>query len=60
MNNFMSFQIFEGLAVGLQATINDVVALFIVVIFHKGIIAFSLGLNSVQSRLTVSQVRIFK
>ncbi|XP_063602498.1 zinc transporter ZIP1-like isoform X2 [Penaeus indicus] len=48
--------IFEGLAVGLQDTIDDVVALFLVVIFHKGIIAFSLGLNMVQSKLTVAQM----
>ena len=47
---------FEGLAVGLQETIDDVVALFLVVIFHKGIIAFSLGLNMVQSKLSMSQV----
>ncbi|XP_064115570.1 zinc transporter ZIP1-like [Macrobrachium nipponense] len=48
--------IFEGLAVGLQETIDDVVALFLVVIFHKGIIAFSLGLNMVQSKLSMSQM----
>ncbi|ROT68514.1 zinc transporter ZIP1, partial [Penaeus vannamei] len=48
--------IFEGMAVGLQDTIDDVVALFLVVIFHKGIIAFSLGLNMVQSKLSVAQV----
>ncbi|KAK7065420.1 hypothetical protein SK128_018588 [Halocaridina rubra] len=48
--------IFEGMAVGLQDTINDVVALFMVVIFHKGIIAFSLGLNMVQSKLSLSQL----
>ncbi|KAA0183556.1 hypothetical protein HAZT_HAZT007953 [Hyalella azteca] len=48
--------IFEGLAVGLQETINNVVALFVIVIFHKGIIAFSLGLNMVQSRLNVCNI----
>ena len=48
--------IFEGLAIGLQKSIDNVVALFATVIFHKGLIAFSLGLNSVQSRLTVSQM----
>ncbi|KAG7159522.1 Zinc transporter ZIP1-like 1 [Homarus americanus] len=48
--------IFEGLAVGLQGSIDDVVGLFLVVIFHKGIIAFSLGLNMVQSKLSVSQM----
>lgn len=48
--------VFEGLAVGLQDTIDDVVALFLVVIFHKGIIAFSLGLNMVQSKLSMSQM----
>ncbi|MPC55202.1 Zinc transporter ZIP1 [Portunus trituberculatus] len=49
--------VFEGLAVGLQGTIDDVVSLFLVVIFHKGIISFSLGLNMVQSKLSVTQVK---
>ncbi|CAL4110108.1 unnamed protein product, partial [Meganyctiphanes norvegica] len=48
--------VFEGLAVGLQSSIDDVVALFLVVIFHKGIIAMSLGLNMVQSKLSLSQL----
>ncbi|XP_071520726.1 zinc transporter ZIP1-like [Panulirus ornatus] len=48
--------IFEGLAIGLQETIDDVLALFLVVVFHKGIIAFSLGLNMVQSKLSISQM----
>lgn len=48
--------VFEGLAVGLQDTIDDVVSLFLVVIFHKGIISFSLGLNMVQSKLSVTQM----
>ncbi|XP_045601578.1 zinc transporter ZIP1 [Procambarus clarkii] len=48
--------IFEGLAIGLQDTIDDVVGLFLVVIFHKAIIALSLGLNMVQSKLSVSQM----
>ncbi|XP_076035925.1 zinc transporter ZIP1-like isoform X2 [Oratosquilla oratoria] len=48
--------VFEGLAVGLQDTIDNVVALFAVVILHKGIIAMSLGLNMVQSRLTLFQM----
>ncbi|KAK4308800.1 hypothetical protein Pmani_019520 [Petrolisthes manimaculis] len=48
--------IFEGLAVGLQDSIDDVLALFLVVIFHKGIISFSLGLNMVQSKLSLHQM----
>lgn len=52
----MCYQVFEGMAVGLQASIDDVVSLFLVVIFHKGIISFSLGLNMVQSKLSVIQV----
>ena len=52
----MCWQGFEGLAVGLQGSIDDVVSLFLVVIFHKGIIALSLGLNMVQSKLSVTQV----
>lgn len=41
---------------GLQDSIDDVLALFMVVIFHKGIISFSLGLNMVQSKLSLYQV----
>lgn len=48
--------VFEGMAVGLQGSIDDVVSLFLVVIFHKGIISFSLGLNMVQSKLSVTQM----
>ncbi|KAK8732329.1 hypothetical protein OTU49_007026 [Cherax quadricarinatus] len=48
--------IFEGMAIGLQDSIDDVVSLFLVVIFHKAIIALSLGLNMVQSKLSIFQM----
>jgi zinc transporter 1/2/3 len=43
--------LFEGLAVGLQSSVDDVLRLFIALALHKCIIAFSIGLNMVQSRL---------
>jgi len=45
--------IFEGMAIGLQRKVDSVVQLFIVVIIHKSVIAFSLGLSVVQSKLTL-------
>ncbi|KAB7505682.1 Zinc transporter ZIP1 [Armadillidium nasatum] len=48
--------VFEGMAVGLQSTIDNVLALFMVVIFHKGTLALSLSINMVQSKLTIKQV----
>jgi len=47
---------FEGMAVGLQADIRDTVALFMIVILHKSIISFSLGLNMVTSRMSLSRI----
>lgn len=44
------------MAVGLQSTIDNVLALFMVVIFHKGTLALSLSINMVQSKLTIKQV----
>jgi len=42
--------IFEGLAIGLQREYNQLIQIFVAVIFHKGIMAFSLGLNLAQAR----------
>jgi len=43
--------LFEGLAIGLQPTFDDTIQLFIALALHKCILAFSLGLNMVQSKL---------
>jgi len=45
--------VFEGLAVGLQRTEEGVLSIFGALILHKCIIAFSIGLNLVQSKLAV-------
>jgi len=41
--------VFEGLAIGLQEVSGQLVALFIAVMIHKAIMAFSLGLTLAQS-----------
>ena len=41
--------VFEGLAIGLQQESTELFTLFLAVIAHKGIMAFSLGLNLAQS-----------
>lgn len=42
--------IFEGLAIGLQSTVQTTLQLFLALTLHKCIVAFSIGLNNVQSR----------
>ena len=44
--------VFEGLAMGLQTDDNELLNIFTAVIIHKNILAFSLGMNLVQSRLS--------
>ena len=44
--------VFEGLSVGLQQTEAGVLSIFGALILHKCIIAFSIGLNLVQSKLS--------
>ncbi|XP_054714869.1 zinc transporter ZIP1-like [Uloborus diversus] len=43
--------IFEGLAIGLQTSTQNVVRILVAVLIHKCIIAFTLGLNLVNSKL---------
>lgn len=43
--------IFEGLAIGLQKNVEEVLQVFAAVVLHKCVIAFSLSLNLVQSHL---------
>nr|ACO14718.1 Zinc transporter ZIP1 [Caligus clemensi] len=47
--SFHSF--FEGLAIGLQRKENDLLALVFAVMFHKGIMAFSLGINLTRTNI---------
>lgn len=44
---------FEGLAIGLQDTVDGVMQFFLAVGLHKSVIAFGLGLNLAQSRLSL-------
>ena len=48
--------VFEGLAVGLQPTAAKVIAIFAALTLHKCILAFSLGLNLVQSSLSLASI----
>jgi len=50
--------LFEGLAIGLQPTFDATMQLFLALALHKCIIAFSLGLNMVQSKLTTRAIII--
>lgn len=45
--------IFEGLAIGLQEESSSLISIFIAVILHKAVMAFSLGLNIAQSSMSV-------
>ena len=44
--------VFEGVAIGLQDNSSQLLSLFIAVIVHKAVMAFSLGLNIAQSSLS--------
>merc|ERR1711910_199262 len=45
--------VFEGVAIGLQDTSGQLVTIFVAVMMHKAIMAFSLGLNIAQSSFSV-------
>ena len=45
--------VFEGLAIGLQENSGELFSIFIAVIVHKAVMAFSLGLNIAQSSLSL-------
>ena len=47
--------VFEGLAIGLQQDLGQLISLFIAVIAHKAIMAFSLGLTLAQASLSAKQ-----
>ena len=44
--------IFEGLALGLETNVSTIIQLFLAIAIHKSVVAFSLGLNMVQSGLS--------
>lgn len=46
----------EGLAVGLQEDVSDLIQIFVAVVIHKMVIAFSLGLNLMQTELSLASV----
>jgi zinc transporter 1/2/3 len=48
--------LFEGLAVGLQSNVSDLIQILVAVVLHKMVVAFSLGLNLVQTKLSVSSI----
>ena len=48
--------LFEGLAVGLQSNVSDLIQILVAVVLHKMVVAFSLGLNLVQTELSVSSI----
>ncbi|ELT96667.1 hypothetical protein CAPTEDRAFT_183767 [Capitella teleta] len=48
--------LFEGLAVGLQPTKKSVLEIFAALALHKSILAFSLGLNLVQSKMALKNI----
>lgn len=48
--------LFEGLAVGLQSNVSDLIHILVAVVLHKMVVAFSLGLNLVQTELSVSSI----
>ncbi|XP_048736773.1 zinc transporter ZIP1-like [Ostrea edulis] len=45
--------LFEGLAVGLQENIEQVIQIFAALALHKSILSFSLGMNLAQSKMTL-------
>jgi len=50
--------VFEGLAIGLQDVSSNLISIFIAVIVHKAVMAFSLGLNIAQSEMSVKSFLI--
>lgn len=48
--------VLEGVAIGLQPTVDSVVQISLAVMLHKAVIAFSLGLNLVQSALSITAI----
>lgn len=51
--------VFEGFAIGLQPDVNTLAQILAAVAIHKCVIAFSLGLNLVQSKLRLKTIVLF-
>nr|XP_039250757.1 zinc transporter ZIP1-like [Styela clava] len=48
----------EGLAIGLQKTASSALSIFIAVLFHKSLMAFSMGNNLIQAGQSVKSILI--
>nr|CAB3266270.1 zinc transporter ZIP1 [Phallusia mammillata] len=48
----------EGIAMGLQKDLGSVMSIFIAVLFHKMLMAFSMGTNLVQSKQAIKKVLV--
>ena len=51
-------RIFEGMSVGLQSTTTNVWNLFIAIVSHESIIGFSLGLQFVKNKFSISRILV--
>ena len=49
----------KGLAIGLQTDTGEMLAIFMAVMMHKAVMAFSLGLNIAQSSLSVGIISCY-
>ena len=53
--------LFEGLAIGLQKELGELMSIFIAVVVHKAVMAFSLGKTKTQdSKLTLTSLHLIK
>merc|ERR1719369_1311364 len=50
--------VFEGMAIGLQENLTQLISLFMAVIAHKAVMAFSLGLTLAQAALSTKQYMV--
>ncbi|XP_076815946.1 zinc transporter ZIP3-like [Clavelina lepadiformis] len=46
----------EGIAIGLQDSVGSILAIFIAVLFHKSLMAFSMGTNLVRAKQTTKKI----
>ena len=51
-------RIFEGMSVGLQSTTSNVWNLFIAIVSHESIIGFSLGLQFVKNKFSITRILV--
>merc|ERR1712168_252872 len=48
--------LFEGLAVGLQTTTDQIMNIFVASSLHKCILAFSIGMNLIQTKMNTRSI----